>query len=54
MQSVIRSLHTVAERLDAWVETNNALPLKGHIQDLTRILGVTKEALYRELARRRT
>lgn len=54
MQSEIRSLNTVAERLDAWLGNNDALPPKGQIQDLAYILGVTREALYRELARRRT
>lgn len=54
MQSEIRSLNTVAERLDTWLGINDALPPKGQLQDLAHILGVTREALYRELARRRT
>lgn len=54
MQSEIRSLRTVAERLDAWLGDANRLPPKGQIQDLARSLGVTREALYRELARRRS
>ena len=53
MQSEIRSLKTVAERLDAWLGLRNALPPRGEIQDLARVLGVSREALYRELARRR-
>lgn len=53
MQSEIRSLKTVAERLDAWLGLRNALPPRGKIQDLARVLGVSREALYRELARRR-
>ncbi|WP_176473891.1 Crp/Fnr family transcriptional regulator [Actibacterium ureilyticum] len=53
MQSEIRSLNTVAERLDAWLSDNEALPPRGQIQDLAHSLGVTREALYRELARRR-
>lgn len=54
MQCEIRSLNTVAERLDAWLGDNIALPPKGQIQDLAHRLGVTREALYRELARRRS
>lgn len=53
LQSEIRTLKTVAERLDAWLGTDNALPPKGQIQDLAHMLGVTREALYRELSRRR-
>lgn len=53
MQSEIRSLNTVAERLDAWLGDSNDIPPKGRIQDLARILSVSREALYRELARRR-
>lgn len=52
-QSEIRSLKTVAERLDAWLGFSNTLPPRGEIQDLARVLGVSREALYRELARRR-
>lgn len=48
----IRSLRTVALRLDAWLDGGNRLPPKGHWQDLAQILGVTREALYRELATR--
>lgn len=50
----IRTLRTVAERLDAWLDGGQPLPPKGQWQDLARELGVTREALYRELARRRT
>ena len=54
VQSEIRSLKTVAERLDAWLGQSKALPPRGEIQDLARILSVSREALYRELARRRS
>lgn len=54
MHAEIRSLKTVAERLDAWQGDDAALPPKGQIQDLAQVLGVSREALYRELARRRT
>ncbi|MFC2970329.1 Crp/Fnr family transcriptional regulator [Acidimangrovimonas pyrenivorans] len=53
MRAEIRSLRTVAERLDVWLATRGALPDKGRWQELATELGVTREALYRELARRR-
>jgi CRP-like cAMP-binding protein len=53
VRSEIRSLPKVAERLDAWLSEGHALPEKGRWQDVAAELGVTREALYRELARRR-
>jgi CRP-like cAMP-binding protein len=50
----IRSLPKVSERLDAWLGEGNSLPEKGRWQDLAAEVGVTREALYRELSRRRT
>lgn len=48
------SLKTVAERVDAWIILNDgSLPPKGHWQQVASEIGVTPEALYRELARRR-
>jgi len=47
----IRTLRTVAERLDAWLGTGREIPAKGRRQELAAELGVTREALYRELAR---
>lgn len=52
-RSEIRSLTRVADRLDAWLGEGNMLPEKGYWQDVADELGVTREALYRELARRR-
>jgi CRP-like cAMP-binding protein len=53
MKSEIRTLRTVAERLDAWLSANGGvLPPKGRRQELASELGVSREALYRELARR--
>ena len=53
MKSEIRTLRTVAERLDAWFAANGGtLPRKGRWQELASELGVSREALYRELARR--
>ena len=49
----IRTLRTVAERLDAWLGEGRSLPAKGAWQDLAAELGVSREALYRELSRRR-
>lgn len=53
LKAEIRSLTRVADRLDAWRDAGNAVPEKGYIQDLAAELGVSREALYRELARRR-
>ena len=53
MLAEIRTLRTVAERVDAWLGQGGALPSKGLWQTLAAELGVTREALYRELARRR-
>jgi CRP-like cAMP-binding protein len=53
MLAEIRTLRTVAERVDAWLGQGGTLPAKGSWQDLAAELGVTREALYRELARRR-
>jgi CRP-like cAMP-binding protein len=47
----IRTLRTVAERLDAWLGAGREIPAKGRRQELAAELGVTREALYRELAR---
>lgn len=48
------SLKTVAERLDGWLAwPGNAPPAKGEGKALAAQLGVSPEALYRELAKRR-
>jgi CRP-like cAMP-binding protein len=50
----IVALKTVAARLDAWLALNNGpLPPKGRWCEVAEEIGVTPEALYRELARRR-
>lgn len=54
VRAEIRSLPKVAERLDAWLDEGHTLPEKGRWQDVAAELGVTREALYRELARRRS
>lgn len=53
IKSEIRSLPKVAERLDAWFGEGNQLPEKGHWQDVANELGISREALYRELAKRK-
>ena len=54
MRAEIRSLKTVAERLEAWIGEYGSIPEKGHWQTLASELSVSREALYRELARRRS
>ncbi len=49
----IRGLKTVARRLDMWLTLNGDLPEKGGRSALAAELGVSREALYREIARRR-
>lgn len=52
-RSELLSLKTVAARLDAWLNwQGQALPAKGEWKVLAEQLGVSAEALYRELARR--
>lgn len=54
LRAEIRSLPRVADRLDAWLAEGHRLPDKGRWQEVAAELGVTREALYRELSRRRT
>lgn len=54
MRAEIRSLKTVAERLDAWTAEHGDIPENGQWHVLAAELSVSREALYRELARRRT
>lgn len=53
LRAEIRTLRKVSDRVDAWLGEGRALPEKGQWQDFAAELGVTREALYRELARRR-
>lgn len=52
-QTEIVTLKTVAERLDVWLALRGEMPPKGQWHRLASQIGVTPEALYRELARRR-
>ncbi|MEH6403674.1 MAG: Crp/Fnr family transcriptional regulator [Sneathiella sp.] len=50
----IGSLRKVSDRLDAWLVWNeDKLPAKGSWGQIAREIGVSPEALYRELAKRR-
>ena len=50
----ILALRTVAERLDAWLASQGGqMPKKGGWKSVAAQIGVSAEALYRELARRR-
>jgi CRP-like cAMP-binding protein len=53
LRAEIRTLRTVAERLEAWIEAGGSIPDRGDWQGLAADLGVSREALYREFARRR-
>ena len=54
LRAEIVSLRRVADRLDAWLAWNdNVLPSKGAWKQVAGEIGVSAEALYRELARRR-
>jgi CRP-like cAMP-binding protein len=53
MNAAIRSMRTVEERLEAWLAGGRSLPPRGQWQSLAEELGVTREALYRELSKRR-
>ncbi len=52
LQAEILSLKTVQARLSAWLAWNGALPPKGQRRRLAGEIGVSPEALYREIARR--
>ncbi len=54
MRSEILSMRTVVKRLDAWLLSHgDRLPAKGEWKNLALQIGVSPEALYRELARRK-
>lgn len=51
-QSEILAMRTVAARLDAWLALRGGLPAKGEWIRLAAEIGVSPEALYREIAKR--
>src|SRR5579863_4100119 len=53
LHAEILSLKTVAARLSAWLAWNDVLPEKGQWRRIADEIGVSAEALYRELANRR-
>jgi CRP-like cAMP-binding protein len=53
LQAEILSLKTVAARLSAWIAWNGSLPARGQWSLLAQEIGVSPEALYREIANRR-
>jgi len=53
MRNEILRMRTVCERLDAWLLwQNTSLPPKGQWMSIAHEIGVSPEALYREIARR--
>lgn len=53
-RSEIATLRTVSARLDAWIAWNDdGRPAKGEWRQVAAEIGVSPEALYRELAKRR-
>lgn len=52
-RSEVLSLQTVAARLDAWLAWYDAMPARGEWKQLAHQIGVSPEALYREMAKRR-
>jgi CRP/FNR family transcriptional regulator, dissimilatory nitrate respiration regulator len=53
LRSEILSLKTVAERLDAWLAWHGELPAKGEWNQIALQTGVSAEALYREISKRK-
>ncbi len=53
LQAEILSLKTVEDRLSSWIAWNGSLPGKGQWSNVAQEIGVSPEALYREIARRR-
>ena len=54
LRSELLSLKSVAARLDAWSAWHGEAPARGEWKQLAHEIGVSPEALYRELAKRRS
>ena len=52
LHAEILSLKTVSARLNAWMAWNDGVPKKGERRRIADEIGVSPEALYRELAKR--
>jgi CRP-like cAMP-binding protein len=53
LHAEILSLRTVAARVDSWIGWYGSLPEKGHLATVAQQIGISPEAFYRELAKRR-
>lgn len=53
LRAEILSLKTVSERLDAWIANAGSLPAKGSWKAVAQEIGISAEALYREIASRK-
>jgi CRP-like cAMP-binding protein len=53
LHAEILSLKTVAARIDSWIDWHGAFPEKGRWVTVAQQIGISPEALYREMARRR-
>ena len=53
LHAEIVSIKSVAARLDAWLNWHGSIPARGGWVSLAAEIGVSPEALYRELAKRR-
>lgn len=53
LRAEMLTLRTVSERLDAWLADRNELPAKGSWKSIAQEIGISPEAFYREIARRR-
>lgn len=54
LRSEILALRTVAERLNAWIAAKGEFPPKGTWKSIAQEIGTSPEALYREIAQRRS
>jgi len=52
-RSELLTMNKVSERLIGWIEWNGQLPPKGSWKNLAAELGITPEALYREIKKQR-
>ena len=53
LRAEILALKTVAVRLSAWIAARGKFPPKGTWKTVAQEIGISSEALYREIAQRR-